>query len=722
MTVLRYLPVLGLGLLFSVRTTAQQMKLGLQPTLLKKEALLELNSDSQGLLLNRVPKSAINAGGPLFNATDGMFVYVTDPGEKCLYIKANGAWKKVADFSGITTDNIPEGATNLYFTQARARAAFSAGNGINISPIGVISNTGVLTFAGRTPDAAGNIAPAATDYASFYLPWASKLTLTAGTGMKATTTATKDLNTNPSFTIDADNGSAIWNANKLASVPVSATAPAANQVLTFNGTQWEAKAPAGATGNFINNGTSLQTGANFNIDGYGDIGRDVRVGGGVVAATATLASKLTLTSFTAGSVTFIDAAKAVTENNGQFFWDNTKTALGLGTATPKNKLEIAGQAAGLNETAFTSGLRLSNLAAAVPGAANAKLLSINTNGDVIVTQNPLSTRKIKLVAGSGVINFGAAGEQDLSADRTWQISVDSAKNIWNANKIQNKAVATAAPNDGDVLKWNATTQMYTPAEDITGGASYGTLTSRDIRNADAPDERYRMKIWQGIAPSDPGAGVVQYGPAGTTAFAWSVLAFRSGDYTTHLYFDKNTLALREWEGSQKPLAPNTGPPVNPWYKVVTTYGDNSFTTGGLLFGYKTSDASTETAQDAGNLFWDNSNKELGIKTNNPQATLDVNGKFKLGTNGTVVSNIIKTTVYISTTNLGSGSSRIVSSINLPGVKAGDTVILSPSSDMAASLIISWVRAYANDYIKVAFASVGATSNATGTYDVTIIQQ
>ncbi|QJB35537.1 hypothetical protein HF329_31235 [Chitinophaga oryzae] len=669
MTVLRYLPVLGLGLLFSVRATAQQMKLGLQPTLLKKEALLELNSDSQGLLLNRVPKSAISAGGPLFSATDGMFVYVTDPGEKCLYIKANGAWKKVADFSGITTDNIPEGATNLYFTQARARAAFSAGNGINISAAGVISNTGVLTFAGRTPDATGNIAPAATDYASFYLPWASKLTLTAGTGMKTTTTATKDLNINPAFTIDADNGSAIWNANKLASVPVSAIAPAANQVLTFNGTQWEPKAPAGGAGNYILNGTSTQAGASFNIAGSGDIGGSLQVGGNAtMSGNALLMGRLTLNS----------------------------------------------------------------LASATPGAANGKVLSLNATGDVIVTQTLPATRKIKLVAGSGVINFGAAGEQDLSADRTWQIGVDSFKNIWNANRIQNNAVATTAPADGDVLKWNAATQMYTPAEDITGGASYGTLGSRDIRNADAPDERYRMKIWQGPSPSGTGAGTVQYGPLGTSAFAWSVLAFRSGDYTTHLYFDKNTLAIREWEGSQKPLAPNTGTPINPWYKVVTTYGDNTFTAGGLLFGYKTSDASTETAQDAGNLFWDNTNKELGLGTSNPQATLDVNGDFKMGQNGTVLNGMIKfqMTLAISNFTINSqkqGMTNITVPAGTPALSTDATVMVSPVADLGTTgngLAIAWARVNSGSQIRICILNA-STSNYTvpnGTkFNVTVIQ-
>lgn len=42
------------------------------------------------------------------------------------------------------TDDVPEGSTNLYFTEARARAAFSAGNNIDISGIGEISVENVL--------------------------------------------------------------------------------------------------------------------------------------------------------------------------------------------------------------------------------------------------------------------------------------------------------------------------------------------------------------------------------------------------------------------------------------------------------------------------------------------------------------------------------------------------------------------------------------------------
>ena len=48
-----------------------------------------------------------------------------------------------------TTDDLPEGKTNLYFTNGRAQGAFTAGTGIVIAT-GTISNTGVLSLTGTT--------------------------------------------------------------------------------------------------------------------------------------------------------------------------------------------------------------------------------------------------------------------------------------------------------------------------------------------------------------------------------------------------------------------------------------------------------------------------------------------------------------------------------------------------------------------------------------------
>lgn len=48
---------------------------------------------------------------------------------------------------GSTTDDLPEGKVNLYFTNSRAQGAFTAGTGIIIAT-GTISNTGVLSLTG----------------------------------------------------------------------------------------------------------------------------------------------------------------------------------------------------------------------------------------------------------------------------------------------------------------------------------------------------------------------------------------------------------------------------------------------------------------------------------------------------------------------------------------------------------------------------------------------
>jgi len=50
----------------------------------------------------------------------------------------------------------------------------------------------------------------------------------------------------------------------------------------------------------------------------------------------------TTTSFTTGSILFAGASGVYSQNNAQFFWDNTNNRLGLGTASPSAKLAVVG--------------------------------------------------------------------------------------------------------------------------------------------------------------------------------------------------------------------------------------------------------------------------------------------------------------------------------------------------------------------------------------------
>lgn len=194
--------------LLPVLAHAQQLKLGSAPTVIEKSALLDLNSDKQGLLLPRVSNYSV---APLNAAPDGMIIYYVP--DKTLYVRKNGIWRKLIDetatTSGVTsvngqtgpavtltTNNITE-SVNLYYTDARARAAFSAGTGIGITAGGVIS---------------------------------------------------------------ALNTTALWNASQLQGRNVSNTAPTNNYVLTWDNatSTWMPKAPTGGgSGTVTSVGLSL---------------------------------------------------------------------------------------------------------------------------------------------------------------------------------------------------------------------------------------------------------------------------------------------------------------------------------------------------------------------------------------------------------------------------------------------------------------------------------
>ena|GEM_PF-4835721 len=74
-----------------------QLKIGDNPYTVRTDASLELSGEARGLLLNRVPKAALNTA-PLNSAPDGMIVYVKE--DKQIYLK-KGTWQPLADLSAI---------------------------------------------------------------------------------------------------------------------------------------------------------------------------------------------------------------------------------------------------------------------------------------------------------------------------------------------------------------------------------------------------------------------------------------------------------------------------------------------------------------------------------------------------------------------------------------------------------------------------------------------
>lgn len=109
-------------------------------------------------------RTAISVSGDLsYNSATGVISYTTPPGNGVLSFKGRSG-AVVPTAGDYTSDQVTEGATNLFFTQSRARSSLSASGPLSYNATtGAFTFTGaygVSSFNGRT----GAISPAAGDY------------------------------------------------------------------------------------------------------------------------------------------------------------------------------------------------------------------------------------------------------------------------------------------------------------------------------------------------------------------------------------------------------------------------------------------------------------------------------------------------------------------------------------------------------------------------------
>jgi len=134
-------------LLTAYAGSAQQLRLGTTPYSTEKSAVLELQSDRQGLLLCRISDTAlINTMSP----PDGMMIYFTPI--KQIMIRANGHWQALApsastisSLNGLTgnTQTFATGTTGADFNISSAGAVHT----FNIPDAGAAARGGITTGA-----------------------------------------------------------------------------------------------------------------------------------------------------------------------------------------------------------------------------------------------------------------------------------------------------------------------------------------------------------------------------------------------------------------------------------------------------------------------------------------------------------------------------------------------------------------------------------------------
>lgn len=114
---------------------------------------------------------------------------------------------------------------------------------------------------------------------------------------------------------------------------------------------------------------------------------------------------------------------------------------------------------------------------------------------------------------------------------------------------------------------------------------------------------------------------------------------------------------------------------------------------------------------------------VGIGINPPQAKLDVNGTYKLGTSGTVLTSMVKKTLTVNdNTDFDYNNTRQIT-VTLAGVTANATIILNPRSALPTGIGVAWCRASNANTIIIGFTNADTTERSIGnvTFDVTIIQ-
>ena len=103
----------------------------------------------------------------------------------------------------------------------------------------------------------------------------------------------------------------------------------------------------------------------------------------------------------------------------------------------------------------------------------------------------------------------------------------------------------------------------------------------------------------------------------------------------------------------------------------------------------------------------NSDNFVGIKSSNPQANLDVNGTLKLGTNGSVITNIIKVSVTVDVPSIPINSA-INQSFTVSNASVGGSVSISPDIQLPSGMMMYNARVSANNIVTVTFRNTSTS--------------
>jgi hypothetical protein len=118
------------------------------------------------------------------------------------------------------------------------------------------------------------------------------------------------------------------------------------------------------------------------------------------------------------------------------------------------------------------------------------------------------------------------------------------------------------------------------------------------------------------------------------------------------------------------------------------------------------------------------NGNVGVATTTPAAKLDVSGTYKLGTAGTVLTNMIKTSfTFTDNSAFAYASPTEVETVTVTGATTHASLIINPRTALPSGISLAWSTVTAANTVSIGFVNADATPRALGTitFDVTVIQ-
>lgn len=147
----------------------------------------------------------------------------------------------------------------------------------------------------------------------------------------------------------------------------------------------------------------------------------------------------TTTAFTAGSVVFAGASGVYSQDNANFFWDDTNNRLGLGITTPTCTLDVVGgiktSRTGVTSPAATDGNVFS-------GTYTAAQVSTNTNVDAVTFGSCQYIRVGNVITVSGQIGIDAT---TAATDTVVKMSIPVASTFSSSRQLAGAGVAFTTP-------------------------------------------------------------------------------------------------------------------------------------------------------------------------------------------------------------------------------------------------------------------------------------